>query len=220
MISVQPTTSQRSGSLPGMLALAITLAGASSLCSADPVADRLFAESRVKQEQAQKLRAEAAVKLQAAGDDEAAASEAEREAKIFSARALQILKADGNRMRAFQLRNEANNLFGQYHHLEAQARNAEQLADRDRHNASEIIKAVAAVHDQPAVAAALEADGRTIAAQEKAHLADFQAKHQQAIADDKRANELWAEAERLDPEAARQVAAKPAPPVIRQVIRR
>jgi hypothetical protein len=204
------------------LVIAATLVAASSplIADPDPQAEKLFAESRARMEHAHSLRAAASEKAQAAADDEAAASEAEREAKVLQVRALSILKADANRMKAFTLRNESQTLFTHAHRLAGEARNAELQADRDRHNAAELAKAVAQVKDQPAVAAALENDIRALAADEKVHQAEHAAKRQQAAAANQRAIEFWEQADGLDPEGARRVGPKPTPHPIKEVIKR
>src|ERR1051326_7257039 len=78
-----------------VLALTATLFTPRLARSADNAeADKLLASAREKETQAQQLRAAASAATQKAADDELEASAEERQARILSARALQLLKAD------------------------------------------------------------------------------------------------------------------------------
>jgi hypothetical protein len=197
-----------------VILVCFTALGTGRLLAADAAAERLFADAKAKETLAEKLRADSAAKLQEAADDEVAASDAQREARVLILRALQVLKADSKRQRSFLLRHEAQQLWATAHRKWVDARNAEQKAAHCRHNSEEMLKAAGQVKDQAALATALENDAKT-------QTADAQRAEQAASADrteaenlDKRAASLWAEAERLDPEMHRQLAAKPEKPRI------
>ena len=140
------------------------------------------------------------------------ASVEERDARILTARALQMLKADASKQRAFALRHAARVRWQQAHSKSIEARNAEQKAAQESHNASELQKAAAQLKDQPNVAATLETDAKTLTAQaeQNTQLAGKQKTEAKEL--QQRGNADWAEAEKLDPETARQLAPpKPAP---------
>ncbi len=193
----------------------VGILAATGVWAADAAADRLFADAKAKETQAQKLRADAAAKLQEAADEEMAASNAERESRVLNLKALQTLKADANQQKAFMLRHEARGLWVTAHRKLVDARNAEEKAAQHKHNAQEMLKAAAELKDQPAVATALENDAKaqTTEAENEAKAATGDKNLAQIL--DGRAAALWADAEKLAPERPGQLAAKPEKPVIR-----
>jgi hypothetical protein len=195
-----------------LVVLGLGLATATTLGAADADANKLLADAKAKQLHAQQLREAAAATLQKAADDEMEASVEERDARILTARALQMLKADANKQRAFGLRHAAHVRWQQAHRVSIEARNAEQKAAQESRNASELQKAAAQLKDQPNIAATLETDAKTLTAQaeQNTQLASKQKTEAQEL--QQRGNADWAEAEKLDPETARQLAPpKPAP---------
>ena len=204
-----------------VLALAIALTGASGLRAAeDAAAQKLLAEAKAKEMHAQELRAAAATASQKAADDQIEAGVEEREAHILAARALNLLRADANKQRAFNLRNEARKLWLDAHGKLIEARNAEQRAAQLTHNADELRKAAAELKDQPTIASTLEneAKAQTTQAQSDAQLASQDKAAAQAL--EVRVRAAWREAEKLDPETQHQsapISPKPAVAEPRQV---
>lgn len=194
-----------------LLALALGLAGAMTVRAADDP-NQLLAQAKAKQLHAQQLREAAAATLQKAADDDMEAGAEERDARILTARALQMLKADANKQRAFKLRHDANVRFLQAHRMMIESRNAEQKSAQEAHNASELQKAAAQIKDQPNIAATLESDAKaqTEQSQQNGQLASKQKAEAEKL--DQLGKGDWAEAEKLDPETHRQLAPpKPAP---------
>jgi hypothetical protein len=195
--------------------VSMTLLSPGVLCAADDAqAQKLLAEAKEKELQAQKLRTDANSKLQEAADEEVAAGDNQREARILTARALQLMKADPNKLRAFQLRHEAQMLWGDAHRQLIAGRNAEQRAAQRKRNSDELLKAAAQLKDQPNIAAGLENDA-------KAQATEAQNLEQAATNDkaegeafERRAEAAWAQAEKLDPETTRQLAPKPTKPEV------
>ncbi|HXP63460.1 MAG TPA: hypothetical protein VN829_23355 [Dongiaceae bacterium] len=176
--------------------------------------DKFLAQAKVKQEAAQKLRAEANAKLQAAADQDAEALSNECEAQVMTAHAMQLMKADGTKQRAFHIGVLAQQSFAQANRKSVEARNAELKAAQERHDAGELSKAAAALKDQSGIAAALEADAKIL-------LAQAQQDEQAATAAKAEAQRLsqdgdgqWANAARLDPQTHQKMAAKPVKPAL------
>jgi hypothetical protein len=189
-----------------LVALALGLAAVTTLRAADTDANQLLAQAKAKQLHAQQLREAAAATLQKAADDEMEAGAEERDARILTARALQMLKADANKQRAFDLRHAAHVRWLQSHRMMIESRNAEQKAAQESHNASELEKAAAQIKDQPNISATLESDAKaqSAQAQQNAQLASKQKAEAEQL--DQRGKADWAEAEKLDPETVRQLA--------------
>lgn len=197
-----------------MVVPAIGLAAAMTLRAGDADANRLLADAKAKQLHAQQLREAAAATLQKAADDEMEAGIEERDARILTARALQMLKADANKQRAFKLRHDANIRWLQAHRMAVEARNAEQKSAQESHNAAELQKAAAQIKDQPNIAATLEADAKAQSAQaeQNAQLASKEKAEAQEL--DQRGKADWGEAEKLDPETHKQLAPPKPPPAL------
>src|SRR5437899_110625 len=117
--------------------LSLTALGASR-ASADPAADKLFAQARADREKAHKDREDAWVKLQQAVNEEIAASRLDRAAHLAEAKALGILKADTNKVKAFHDRVQAWRERRRAHRLHMEARNLSVRAAHHRHLAQEI----------------------------------------------------------------------------------
>jgi hypothetical protein len=197
-LRVHPTT---------LLMLLALVAGAGPLCGADnSEADKLLAAAKAKELHAQELRTAAAAALQKAADDEMDAGAEERQARILSAQALQLLKADANKQRAFQLRHEARQLWAEGNVKAIEARNDEARIAQQNHNAEELKKAAAQLHDQPTIAATLENDAKAQEAQvqRETQLASTASNEVSQLYH--RAAEAWREAEKLDPETHQKVA--------------
>jgi hypothetical protein len=191
-----------------VLALAIALTGAFGLYAADDAAaQRLMAEARAKETQAQQLRAAAAAAQQKAADDQMEAGVQERDARILTAQALKLLGADANKQRAFHLRNEARKLSAEANNMFIGARNSEQRAAQHTRNAEELTKAAAQLKDQPAMAGTLESEAKdqTAKAQSEAQEANQARFGAQSMED--RAKTAFAEAEKLDPDTQHQFTA-------------
>lgn len=188
-----------------LVALALGVTAVTTLRAADDP-NQMLAQAKAKQLHAQQLREAAAATLQKAADDEMEAGVEERDARILTARALQMLKADANKQNAFGFRHAAHVRWLQAHRMMIEARNAEQKAAQESHNASELQKAAAQIKDQPNIAAALESDAKaqTEQAQQNSQLASKQKAEAEQL--QQRGNADWAEAEKLDPETARQLA--------------
>jgi hypothetical protein len=194
--------------------LAFGLAVAGTLRGADADANQMLAQAKAKQLHAQQLRDAAAAAVQKAADDEMEAGAEDRDARILTARALQMLKADGNKQRAFDLRHAAHVRWNQSHRMLIESRNAEQKAAQESRNASELEKAAAQIKDQPNLASTLQADAKAQSeqAQQNAQLASKQKAEGEQLQE--RGNADWAEAEKLDPETARQLAPPKPKPVL------
>lgn len=198
-----------------VLALAITLSVPALLRAADNVeADKLLAAAREKETHVQALRAAASAASQKAADDELEASAEDRQARILSAQALQLLKADANKQKAFQLRQEARQQWAEVLRKETEARNEESRAAQHKHNAEELEKASGQLHDQAAVAATLgnDAKAQETLAQHETQLAE--AARTEATQFTQRAVGAWREAEKLDPETHQKVAPPQQKPTI------
>ncbi len=194
-----------------ILVLGLAVFGWGGVCfGQNAEADRLFALAKLKQAGAHQLRDNAAVKLQQAADDEAQAGANQREARILVARALQLLKAGPNRQKAFQLRHDAQVLSAEADAKWISARNTEQKAAQCRHNAEELMKAVQQVKDQANIATSLENDARIQGTEGRRLEMVVNTEKAEAEGLQKRAEAAWAEAEKLDPEAHRQLAPPPA----------
>ncbi len=169
-------------------------------------AERLLATAKAKETHAQELRAAAADAQQKAADDELEAGAEERDARILAARALNVLKADANKQRAFHMRHEAQKIWREAHRRAIEARNAEQRAAQETRNAEELTKAAAQVKDQPTIADNLEKDAKeqTAEAQRDAQAASEAKSAAQIL--EQRAASGWAAAEKLDPETHGQLA--------------
>ncbi len=192
---------------PMLLTLALGLSGALPARAADNGAAKiLLSEARTKEVHAQELRAAAAAALQKAADDQMEAAAEERDARIFTARALSALGADAQKQKAFNLRLEARKLWTEAHRKAIDARNADGRASQERHNAEELMKAASQVKDQATIAGTLEneAKDQTSQAQTNAQAAARDKSEAQAL--EQRASAAWAQAEKLDPETHRQLA--------------
>jgi len=181
-------------------------------------AQGLFATAKLRQEQAQRLRGEVAAWVQQANDAELQASADERDARILSARALQMLKADANKQRAYQLRQEARELWLESHQKLVDARNAEQKSEQFLRNVREIQKAGAQVADQPAIAATLQKDAMAQSAAARQYGALSRSAKAEAATLDQRAEAAWAQAQQLDPETHALLAAKPPKPELHPAV--
>lgn len=197
------------------LALAITLAGTFGLRAADDAAaQRLLAEAKVRITHAQQLRAAANAAQQKAADDQMEAGAEERDARILEARALKLIGADPNKQRAFNLRNEASRVSVEAHSMLVSARNSEQRAAQLTRNAEELRKAAVELKDQPATATTLENEAKDQAAKSQTE-ADTAAREKFAAqAQETRAKAAWEEAEKLDPETQHQLASPSPKPVV------
>ena len=190
-----------------VIVLAVALMGTSRVRGAEnAAAERLLATAKAKETHAQELRAAAADAQQKAADDELEAGAEERDARILAARALNVLKADANKQRAFHMRHEAQKIWREAHRRAIEARNAEQRAAQQTRNAEELMKAAAQVKDQPAIASNLENDAKeqTAEAQRDAQAASEAKSAAQIL--EQRAVSGWAAAEKLDPETHGQLA--------------
>jgi len=198
------------------LVLAFAVLGAGGFCRAQEAeAQKLLAAANVKETQAQKLRADAALKKQEAANDEGLASANQREASILTARAMQMMKADANKQRAFQLRSQARELWANAHSKAVEARNDEQKGIQCRHNAEELLHAGNQVKDQAAIAETLRNDAKAQAAR-ATELIQSSTNDKAAVEMlNQRAETCWAEAEKLDPDTTRALAPKPAKPELR-----
>ena len=200
-----------------ILALALILAGAvPSRAADDAAAQKLLAEAKAKETHAQQLRAAAAASMQKASDDQMEASAEERDARILTAQALTAMGSDPNRERAFKIRIEARKLSQDAHNHLIFARNAEQKAAQLKHNAEELRKSAAGLKDQPSVAATLENEAKEDDAQAETELQTANSDKFSAQAQEERARNAWAQAEKLDPETAKQLAPAAAKPVVAQ----
>jgi hypothetical protein len=203
-----------------VLALSLVVLGGGRVCLAQQEAEaqKILALANAKEAEAQKLRNDAGIKQQEAANDEASASALERTARIFTARAMQMMKADANRQRSFHLRNQAKEMWLDARNKLIAARNAEQKALQARHDSEELMKAAAQVKDQAGVADSLQNDAKAQASQAQA--LEQSANTDKAAAEvlDKRAETAWAEAEKLDPATHRALAPKPAKPELRPAV--
>jgi hypothetical protein len=180
----------------------------------DAAAQKLFSEARAKEVHAQELRAASAAADQKAADDRMEASADERDARILGAQALKLLGADANKQKAFKVRQEARKFWIDSQKMLITARNDEQRAAQQTHNAEELRKSVAELKDQPTIASTLEAEAneQSKEAQNSAQTGAQAKLGAQSL--EERARAAWAEAEKLDPETHRQVApASPKPAV-------
>jgi colicin import membrane protein len=203
----------------GLAALFLFLAVAPRLyAQAAGESEKLLAQAKIKQEQAQRFRADANAKLQAAAEDDAQAVTDEQGARMLIARALALSKASKDKEKAFEFRNLANAGFVDANKRWVNARNAELRAAQHKHEAEELAKAAALVKDQPGIAATLEQDAKdqlAQAQQEEQVAATAKAEGAQLT---QRAEMHLAQAEKLDPETHRQLAAKPAKVVLREAV--
>src|SRR5690348_11032574 len=111
---------------PTFLLLALGTLGLGLAHAADNAeADKLLATAKAKETHAQELRASAAAASQKAADDELEASSEDRQARILSAQAMQLMKADANKQKAFQLRQECRQLMAEANRKQIEARNAD-----------------------------------------------------------------------------------------------
>src|SRR5579859_2694648 len=123
------------------IVLALGVLGLGLASAADNVeADKLLAAARAKETHAQELRTSAAAASQKAADDELEASAEDRQARILSAQAMQLMKADANKQKAFQLRQEARQQWAEVLRKETEARNEDSKAAQHKHNAEELEK--------------------------------------------------------------------------------
>jgi len=197
--------------------LALGLAAVTTLRAADADANQLLAQAKAKQLHAQQLRDSAAATLQKAADDEMEAGTEERDARILTARALQMLKADASKQRAFDLRHAAHVRWLQSHRMAIESRNAEQKAAQEDRNANELEKAAAQLKDQPNIAVTLGNDAKAQLEQSQQNMQLANKQKIEAGQLQQRGNADWAEAEKLDPETARQLAPpKPSPTLAAQ----
>jgi hypothetical protein len=191
--------------------LAIVLSAATA-ASADPAADKLFAEAKVFHERAEKHRAMLygdAVKIVY---DETMAGRDDFEAHLLTAKALAILKADANKVKAHELRGEAHLIWEEALQALRMSHNYVRWGAVHRHRAAELEKAAGILKDQPAVAAGLKADAERNTKQSK-HDDEFAAKNKATWEElHMKAHNLNAQAEKLDPETQKKVAIKPAEP--------
>ena len=198
-----------------MLALGMTMVGAWQTRAADDAAaQKLLADARAKETHAQQLRAAAAATMQKAADDQMEASAEERDSRILTAKALKLVGADANKQRAFTVRVEARKLTAEAHNHLIYARNAEQKAAQLTKNAEELRKSAAELKDQPAVASTLENEAKAQAAEAQTELQTASTDKYSAQSLEERAKSAWAEAEKLDPEAQRQVAPATSKPTL------
>jgi len=166
---------------------------------ADPRADALFAQAKKYQDDAHAKKVVAAAKRQEAQNDEIFAMGDEREAQILIAQALGILKADGNKQRAWNDRNTARALFWQAQADWVESRNLSARAAAHRHDMGELQRAQGTVRDQPGVVAQLNGD---IKRQSDAAALDDQAAARAKADGDAaaaKARALWDDANRVDP---------------------
>ena len=197
------------------LILAFGVLGLGLAKAADNVeADKLLAAAKAKETHAQELRASAAAASQKAADDELEASAEDRQARILSAQAMQLMKADASKQKAFQLRQEARQLAAEANRKEIEARNAEARVAQEKHNAEELEKAAGQIHDQPAVAATLANDAKAQEAQVQHETQVAMAASTDAAQLIRKAAEEWREAEKLDPETHQKVAAPQSKPTV------
>ncbi len=179
-------------------------------------AEQLLAAGKQKEALAQKLRSNVAVKLQAAADDEAAATAAEREGHLLNLRALQLLK-DANKERACFLRFSARKAWTEAYRKFVDARNTELKAAQCKHNAEELLKGAAQLKDQASVAASLQTDASAQAAEAQTLGQAAATEKAEAEKLNQRAAVVWGQAERADPETMRRVAPAPPKPELRPV---
>jgi hypothetical protein len=142
------------------------------------------------------------------------AGEEERDARILTARALNLLGGDVKKQRAFNLRHMARKLWVEAHGKLIEGRNAEQRAAQQTRNAEELTKAAAQVKDQADIASTLENEAKeqTNEAQSNAQTASKDKSDAQLL--EQRASAGWAAAEKLDPETHRQLAPITAKPPV------
>jgi hypothetical protein len=184
--------------------LVLGLALTSGRAKADPAADKLFHEAHEEREKAHQDR-EAALKLaEKAGDDELAANHLDFEAHMKDLKALSILKADAHRLEGWRLRREAHHAWRGAHWHRVRARHYHNAAMHQKHDAAELRKAAGVVHDQKAVADALEADAKKHDEAAAHDEADVHKEEEMANRDAKIAHELWEKAAHLDPEHKEQ----------------
>jgi hypothetical protein len=204
------------GTFRSILVLALVASTLQMRAADDAAAQKLMADARAKETRAHELRASAAAAMQKAADDQMEASADERDARILTAQAMKLLGADPNKQKAFKIRVEARKLTSDAHLHMVYARNAEQKAAQLSHNAEELNKAAAQIKDQPAVASTLENEAKDQAAQAQTESQTASTEKYTAQQLEERAKAAWAEAEKLDPETQRQVAATSPKPVLAQ----
>jgi hypothetical protein len=178
----------------------------------NPEAEKLLNAAKERQIRAQRLRADANAKLQEAADEEVTAREEDRQGNVFTARALQLMKADANQQRAFQLRQEARTLWADSHRKAIQARNSDIQAAKSKSNSEALMKAAAEIKDQPNVALSLQNDAKAQAALGQREAQSANADRTEAENLEKRADGEWGEAEKLDPAMQAKLAPKPEKP--------
>lgn len=172
----------------------------------DPAVQKLLADARAKEAQAQQLRAAAAGVMQKAADDQMEATADDRDAKILTAQAMKLMGADANKQKAFRLRVGARKFLSEAHEHLVRSRNAEQKAAQLTKNAEELNKAAAQLKDQAEVASTLEAEAKTATAQAQTEAQAASTDKLSAQSLEERAKVSWAEAEKLDPETHKLVA--------------
>ena len=194
-----------------MVTLTVVFASSPGVRAADKAeaekaaAEKFLATVKAKETHAQDLRSAAATAQQKAADDEMEAAAEERDARILTATALSLLKADANRQKAFELRHAAQKLMLQARRKAIEGRNAEHRAAQHTQNADELTKAVAQVKDQASIAGSLQNDAKEQAAEAQSSAqAASQAKSEAQILE-KRAVAMWAAADKLDPETKGQL---------------
>ena len=190
-------------------------------CRAEnPEVEKLFTAAKEHELRAEKAKEAAAIKLEEANADETTAKLEQRAANLLSARALQMAHADANRQRAFQLRHEAQQLLAQAHHRLVVSHTSEVQAAKIKAAIPDLQKAAVELKDQPQVSLQLENEAKSEAAE--AQRLDSLAVSEKTAAEneERRAGVLWAESEKLDPEAHRQLAPKPVRPLLRPTANR
>ena len=180
-----------------------------------PEVEKLFTAAKEHELRAEKAKSAAAAKMEEANEDEMTAKAEQRAANILSARALQLAHADANRQRAYQLRNEAQHLLNQAHRRFSIARTSEIQASKLKAAVQDLQKAAVELKDQTQVAQQLDSEAKSEAA-EAQRLENLAVSEKTAAENEERhAGALWTESEKLDPEAHRQLAPKPARPMLR-----
>ena len=197
-----------------VLALAIALTGTVGLRAAEnAVAEKMLAEAKVKETHTQELRAAAETALQKAADDQMEAGAEERDARILTARALSLLGADDKKQKAFNIRHEARKMWAEAHRKLIEARNAEQRAAQQTHNAEELTKAAAQLKDQPTIASTLENEAKEQTAEAQHNTQTTSQDRSDAKNLLQHASAGWAAAEKLDPDGRPLVPTGANPPV-------
>ena len=192
-----------------MMVLALVALTASNVCTAQNAeVEKLFAAAKGKEAQAQKLRNDVAVFLQAAADYEAEAVAAEHEARMLNVQAIHLLR-DANKERAFSLRLSARHSWTEAQRKFVEARNTEVKAAQCKHNAGELFRAANQVKDQASIAGSLENDAKAQAAEGQTLEQAAAVGKAEAERLDQRGDNLWDQAEKLDPDTSRQLMPRP-----------